>query len=130
MNATSDATLQTSLRNLSNRIFPLETFSKLNDDQMCIRVSNWLSEQENTKWLLIFDNYDDPDEYSIEKYYPFVARGSVIVTTRLPDRLNGQQVRVRSMTKEDDSLRILATRSGWSIDKSGKIPIHHYARAF
>ena len=76
-----------------------ETVSGLEDDQLRIHVSNWLSEQDNARWLLIFDNYDDPDQYQVGKYYPSVAQGSVIVTTRLPDRVKGQQVRLRSMRR-------------------------------
>ena len=104
LNATSEATLNTSFRYVAYRTFPPETISKLDDDQIYIYVSNWLSEKDNTRWLLILDNYDDPDQYMVDKQYPFVAHGWVIITTRLPDRLKGQQIRVRSITKEEDSV--------------------------
>ncbi|OQV00398.1 hypothetical protein CLAIMM_05895 isoform 2 [Cladophialophora immunda] len=112
LNAASEVGVKSSMRNVAYRVLPPEMASTLDDEQAVIHVSNWLSEQDNTRWLLIFDNYDDPDQYSLDKYFPFVAHGSVIVTTRLPDRVRGEQVRVRSMSKEDDSLRVLATRSG------------------
>lgn len=120
LNATSEVSLKTSLRNVAYRALPPETVNKLNDEQIYIYVSNWLSEHENTRWLLIFDNYDDPDQYQLQKYYPFVAHGSVIVTTRQPGRVNGEKVRVRSMSKEDESLRILATRSRRGNVESGR----------
>ena len=119
LNANNEATLKNSLRTLANRILLPEMVSGLEDDRLSIHVSNWLSEQDNTRWLLIFDNYDDPDQYRVSKYYPFVAQGSVIVTTRLPDRVKGQQIRLRSMAKEEDSLQVLATRSGRKIAESG-----------
>jgi NB-ARC domain len=120
LNATSEATLKTSLRNVANRTFLPETVSKLDDNQICIHVSNWLSEQGNTRWLLIFDNYDEPDQYQVEKYYPSVAHGSVIITTRQPNRASGTKIKVRSIAEEDQSLRILATRSGRENVESGE----------
>ena len=112
LNATSESTLMSSLRGVTNRILPPETVSKFDNDQLRIQVSNWLSELDNTRWLLILDNYDDPDQYDITKYYSSVTHGSIIITTRQPRRINGDQVKVKSMTKSNDSLNILATRSG------------------
>ena len=120
LNATSESTLNSSLRDVANRILPPGTVSKLDDDELRIQVSNWLSELDNTRWLLIFDNYDDPDQYNLTKYYPSVAHGSIIITTRQPRRINGGQVKVESMTKVSDSLAILATRSGRQAIQSGR----------
>ena len=119
LNATSEATLNSSLRVVANRILLPATVSKLDDDQLRIEVLNWFSEHENFRWLLILDNHDDPDGYKIQEYFPFVAHGSIIITTRLPDRLTGKKIKVRSMKKEEDSLRILATRSGREDTESG-----------
>ncbi|KAK5214632.1 hypothetical protein LTR72_012213, partial [Exophiala xenobiotica] len=111
LNATSEVGLKTSLRNVARRLLPAETASKLDDEQVCVKVSNWLSEHDNTRWLLVFDNYDDPDLYPISQYYPSAAHGSVMVTTRQPNRVNGVKIKLQSMSQEDDGLRILATRS-------------------
>jgi hypothetical protein len=120
LNATSEVTMKQSLRTMANRIFPPETVGKWEDDQVWIHVSNWFSEAENGRWLLIFDNHDEPDLYTITKYYPSATHGSIIITTRQPDRINGEMVRVSSMVKEEDSLRILATRSGRDNVESGE----------
>ena len=48
------------------------------------------------------------------------TNGSIIITTRQPDRVNGEKVKVQSMAKEEESLRILATRSGRDNVTSGK----------
>jgi hypothetical protein len=111
LNVTSEVTLMGSFRNVTHRILALETVDRLDDDRLKIGVSNWLCELDNSRWLLIYDNYDNPEEYDITKYYPSVAHGSIIVTTRVPSRLNGSKVNVRSLSKEEDSLRILSTRS-------------------
>lgn len=120
LNANTEATLNSSLRAMANRIIPSETISKLDDDQVWIHISNWLSEQDNSRWLLVFDNYDDPDEYKITQYHPSVAHGSIIITTRQPDRANGEKIKVQSMAKVEESLCILATRSGRENVMSGK----------
>jgi hypothetical protein len=120
LNANTEATLNNSVRAVANRILPPETVSKLDDDQVWVRVSNWLSKLDNTRWLLIFDNHDNPDQYEITKYHPSVAHGSIIITTRQPDRVNGEKIKVQSMAKEEESLRILATRSGRDNVISGK----------
>lgn len=120
LNANTEATLNNSLRAVANRILPPETVSKLDDDQVWVHVSNWLSKLDNTRWLLIFDNHDNPDQYEITKYYPSVAHGSIIITTRQPDRVNGEKIKVQSMAKEEESIRILATRSGRDNVISGK----------
>ena len=112
VNATSESALRTSLRRLAPQILPGETVNQLDDNQLRAQISLWLSKLENSHWLLIFDNYDDPNQYQIEQYYPFVAHGSIIITTRQPDRVNGYQIKVQSMTNDEDSLNILATRSG------------------
>jgi hypothetical protein len=121
LNATSEVALKSSLRNLANRILPLETVNQLDDNRLWIVVSNWLSEPNNSRWLLIYDNYDDPDQYDIAKYYPSVMHGSIVVTTRVPSRLNGMKVNVRSMSKEEESLRILSTRSEREYVESGRM---------
>ncbi len=112
LNATSESALTTSLRRLAPQILHSETVDQLDDHQLWTQISLWLSKLENARWLLIFDNYDDPDQYQIKQYYPHVAHGSIVITTRQPDQLNGQQIKVQSMTNDEDSLNILATRSG------------------
>jgi hypothetical protein len=111
VNATSESALRTSLRRLAPQILPGETVDQLDDDELWAQISLWLSKLENTRWLLIFDNYHDPNQYRIEQYYPFVAHGSIIITTRQPDRVNGHQIKVQSITNDEDSLNILAARS-------------------
>jgi hypothetical protein len=120
LNAKDEAALQSSLYSLAKRVIAPEAVSKLERAQLWIHVSNWLSELDNNRWLLIFDNYDDPDQYHITKYYPSVAHGSIIITTRQPLRVNGEHVFLESLKSIEDGLQILATRSGREGTKSGK----------
>ncbi|KAI9646614.1 hypothetical protein NHQ30_004610 [Ciborinia camelliae] len=41
---------------------------------------NW-----NSRWLIVFDNYDTPGNFSLEAFIPHSAHGSVLVTTRHKD---------------------------------------------
>jgi hypothetical protein len=119
LNAASESSLKGSFRILARRILPTDSANVIDDDQLWTHVSNWFSELDNTRWLLIFDNYDDPHRYNIERYYPYVSHGSIIITTRLPDRLNGRKIKIRSMNNVHDGLRILATRSDRAGIESG-----------
>jgi NB-ARC domain len=120
LNANTEGTLNNSFRALANRILSPEDVGKLEDDQLCLRVSNWLSEQDNTRWLLIFDNYDEPGRYQIQKYYPSVGNGSIIITTRQPYQVNGEIMKI-SVAEIEDGLHILATRSGRENVHSGEL---------
>lgn len=114
LNATSETTLKSSLRLVARRIAPgsANNTSDADDDQTRVTVLNWLSELGNTRWLLILDNYDEPDQYPIGNYYPYVSHGSILITSRLPDRVYGgpAHVAVKSCSI-DNGLEILSRRS-------------------
>lgn len=80
------------------------------EDQGIIQFRNWLSRSENTRWLLIFDNYDDPEAYSIKQFFPYRVQGSIIITTRSSQLSFGKAVPVKEL-KQEQGLEILARRS-------------------
>jgi Heterokaryon incompatibility protein (HET) len=59
------------------------------DDLVIQKVLRWLSGPDNDRWLLIFDNYDDPKlpgvkgatSYDIRAYFPPRSQGSILITT-------------------------------------------------
>jgi tetratricopeptide (TPR) repeat protein len=61
--------------------------------------------------LLIFDNYDDPDQFRINDYYPPASHGAIVVTTRRPDLIAGSTLDIKPLESIEDSLAILQTRS-------------------
>ena len=81
---------------------------------------NGLSHTRNTLWLLIFDNYDDPDQFEVGNYCPYTAHGSIIITTHLPDLVGGGQVRLQPLSDINESLVVLQTRSRRGQVKDGK----------
>lgn len=111
INATSELTVKGSLRSIAGRLLKVQELETLGDEQAVARALEWLQDVKNTQWLLILDNYDDPDQFSLTNYYPASAHGSIIITTRLIDRVRGQQVRLQPLSGINDALGILQTRS-------------------
>lgn len=112
LSAKSEATLRQSFRSLAAHIKLPSLKSEADDDnQILLQVSAWLSAKDNFRWLLIFDGYDEADQYEIKKYYPYASQGSIIITTRSPESLSGSVVHVKKLQNIEQSLRILETRS-------------------
>lgn len=111
LNAASEATLKDSFRSTFELVFGNQALEVLEGKQMVIRLHQWLSDAKNTQWLLIFDNYDDPSQFNIENYYPPASHGTIMVTSRRPDLVSGESVRINPLQNMEDSLTILQTRS-------------------
>ena len=126
LNATSELTLKSSVRSVAERLFPIQEVHTYEDKRNLRFVRRWLSDTHNTKWLMIFDNYDEPELFDIQKYYPYTAQGNIIVTTRRPDQVGGVKVLVRPLEHVDDSLRVLEARSGRMKITMGKVTKQRY----
>lgn len=120
LNATSERTLYASFRSLAPGIITAEELARADDERLLVHIHRWLSQPHNTQWLLVFDNYDDPEQFGIDSFCPNVGHGSIVITTRLPDLVMGQQVRVQPLDAIDDSLAVLQVRSGRPGTKRGK----------
>jgi AAA+ ATPase superfamily predicted ATPase len=91
-----------------------------NLDDVVDAVKAWLSLPENTKWLVIYDNYDNPKfpgntdltALDIRKYFPESYQGSIIITTRSLLVKIGHRIQVRKLERVQDSLEILSNTSG------------------
>lgn len=84
-------------------------------DKVVEAVKAWLSLPSNTRWLMIYDNYDTPrlanttvpGDVDIRQFLPDAYQGSVIVTTRSAQVDLGHLIRIRRLEFIDDSLGIL-----------------------
>jgi hypothetical protein len=85
LNATLETTLRSSLRQHATRILDVDEERQCDDDQVRDRFRRWLSERDNTQWLLVFDNYGEPERYDVTNYYPYTSQGGITVTTRSPE---------------------------------------------
>jgi hypothetical protein len=83
-------------------------------------VKEWLSMSRNTRWLLIFDNYDSPAELQVRRFFPAAQQGAIIVTTRISGLGWGQSISVEKSKSISDSLFILSYTSGRKVEK-GKL---------
>ena len=119
LNATTEKTLNTSLLSVA-RAIGLDNLGTSSDRQIREGVIKWLCMINNSRWLLIFDGYDESDLLGINNFCSEVRHGSIIVTTRLPNLVSGQRVWLEPIQELDDGLRILEIRSGRSNVKQGK----------
>lgn len=119
LNAASKSTLDDSLRMVAMAIFGPETTRNLYGEDLLAAIDQWLSDTANTNWLLIFDNYDDPTEFDIEKFYPSASHGAILVTTRLLHDVAGERVLIQPLNDVDEGLEILHIRSKRADTKSG-----------
>jgi hypothetical protein len=87
--ARSASTIQDGQISESSKTYSTNSNSDI--DRVVQEVIGWLARQDNTDWLLIFDNVDrecnphnyDPDAYDIRRYFSDTNHGSVLITTRL-----------------------------------------------
>lgn len=93
---------------------------KENLDEVVDAVKVWLSLPNNTRWLMIYDNYDnpkvagnaaDPATIDIRKFLPESYQGSVIITTRSSQVGIGHSIQIRKLGNLGDSLDILSNVS-------------------
>ncbi|CAJ2505559.1 Uu.00g129530.m01.CDS01 [Anthostomella pinea] len=88
-------------------------------DEVIASVKAWLSLPNNTRWLLIYDNYDNPKLPSnsdhaavdVHEFLPEAHQGFIIITTRSTKVKIGHDIRVRKMEDVLDSIEILSNAS-------------------
>jgi hypothetical protein len=93
---------------------------KVNPDDVVEAVNEWLSLPDNSRWLMVYDNYDNPKvpgnpdakAVDVRKFLPESYQGSVIITTRSSQVRSGHRVNVRKLDDVRDSLEILSNASG------------------
>jgi hypothetical protein len=82
-------------------------------------VKDWFSAKGNHRWLLVFDNVDnpklpgveDPKAYDVESYFPETYQGSILITTRSARLEIGKVVSVQKLGIRE-SIGILNSTSG------------------
>ncbi|KAK5110490.1 hypothetical protein LTR85_001019 [Meristemomyces frigidus] len=98
-----------------------------NLDEIVAAVLAWLSDSEDRRWLVIYDNYDNPkvpgndarDAVDILRFLPDAYQGSVIITARSAQVKHGRKIPVRKLTSAQDSVDILSNVSGRALSMKG-----------
>ncbi|KMP09093.1 TPR repeat:NB-ARC [Coccidioides immitis RMSCC 2394] len=108
VNATSQASLEAGF----GRLHDLLKLGEPNDKVGSVR--RWLARPRNSHWLLVFDNADNLESVRIQRCFPAVNWGHIIITTR-------DQGAIGSITEEGHVLRPLMTEDAIQLllDKSG-----------
>jgi NB-ARC domain len=118
LNAKDESTLKAGLLDLASRIMHAV---KLADEEQAVHyVRQWLSESENKKWLIIYDNFDDPNlpgiqnpaGYDIQLFFPYREHGSILITTRSSWITYGKKLPLKKLGNIHETLAILSKRSG------------------
>ncbi len=123
INAKDKLSLMQSMSALSELIFAenLGLATSGEEEQIQIeRVRRWLSEEWNTQWLMMFDNYDDPNlpnirsatGFDIRSFFPYRAQGSILITTRSPKLTFSQRLMLQKLEDVDLGRAILSQRAG------------------
>lgn len=97
----------------------LSSVDMKNLDEVIDAVKAWLGLANNTRWLMIYDNYDnpklasnkDPAAVDIRKFLPEAYQGSVIITTRSSQVKIGHPIQITKLNDLRDCLEILSNAS-------------------
>ena len=135
LNAKTEDTLKQSFtanaRRLPEKILSQEVlYGPQNEEALSIIVretKKWLSLPGNNRWLLIYDNVDNPkipdnkseNAYDVRSYFPEAHQGSILVTTRWKTLRIGRLLEVAKLSKDEDSISLLEQISGRDI-RQGK----------
>jgi hypothetical protein len=91
-----------------------------NLDQVIYAVKAWFDLQKNIRWLMIYDNYDNPkipgnldrSAVDIRQLLPQSDQGLIIITTRSSRVSQGRRVHVQKLLNVKEGFEILSNMSG------------------
>ncbi|KAL3479687.1 nucleoside phosphorylase domain-containing protein [Aspergillus californicus] len=123
LNATTLSTLKLSFMVMAKRILldhpswgKLSEMIENEDSEEAVKeTKRWLSEVMNYRWLLIYDNYNAVKSYGsieggqnlgIERFFPDVRQGHIIITTRSTGQNLGHTIRVEPFMDINQRLSI------------------------
>jgi hypothetical protein len=111
-------------------------------DEAVGAVKRWFDVPENSRWLIIYDNYDNPildesdekrnksmldtdgdsvsDGYDIRMYLPDAYHGAVLITTRSSRIQFAHRILLKKLQHVEESLEIIAHTSGRQNLERGK----------
>jgi hypothetical protein len=89
-------------------------------DQVVSAVKAWLDFPQNSRWLIIYDNFDNPktagnhdgSAVDIRQFLPRSDHGSVIITTRSSQVRQGKRIHVQKLPDVREGLEIVSNMSG------------------
>ncbi len=135
LNANDEDSLKLSFRDIAQQVLRhhpstsvlLSTDQDKDLDQIVSRVKAWLDFPQNTKWLMIYDNFDNPKTPSntdastvdIRQFLPRSDHGSIIITTRSSQVRQGKRIHIQKLQNIKEGLEIVSNMSGRKSIKEG-----------
>lgn len=112
--ARSDATLAADLARICETLQISDTSSKSQ------AFKQWLSQENNGNWLLIFDNADDLDAVPISDYIPKTSWGHIIITSRDQTTIGtvGETGCMLGCLSVEEAVSVLLQKAGGVLDPS------------
>lgn len=132
VNTKDEASIRQSIANVARQILqqhPDATHNlQQNHEGVVEAVKTWLSLPGNTRWLIVYDNYDNPKlrgrtndtGTDINYLFPTAYQGSIVITTRVSQTDVGHEIRVKKLESTDSCLEILSRTSGRDDLRNGK----------
>jgi Cdc6-like AAA superfamily ATPase len=127
LNANNDDSLKLSFRDIAQQVLrhhPSTSILSSVDldkdlDQVVNIVKGWLDSPQNTRWLMIYDNFDNPktsgnpdnSAVDIRQFLPRSDHGSIIITTRSSQVGSGIRIHVQKLDVRE-GLEIMSNMSG------------------
>ena len=109
------------------------TTSRDNTEIVVNAIIAWFAAEDNNRWLLIIDNYDDLRNVDIYDFLPPSSSGSILITSRSRDTGRiGNELEVQEVT-DDEALEILrksARRDMASFQKGMHSPHSNASRKY
>jgi hypothetical protein len=130
LNANDEDSLKLSFRDIAQRVLEdrkdhpsTSTLASVDldgdFDQVATAVKAWLNIQRNTRWLIIYDNHDNPRTPSnhdrsavdIRRFLPRSDHGSIIITTRSSQVSQGERIHIQKLLSVQEGIEILSNTS-------------------
>lgn len=136
INVKDEASIRQSVTNIARQILqqhPDATFLSTldlqqNHEGVIEAVKAWLSLPGNTRWLIVYDKYDNPKlagrtnetGIDINHLLPTAYQGSIVITTRVSQTDVGHEIRLKKLESAASCLEILSLTSGRDELRNGK----------
>ncbi|OAG06114.1 HET-domain-containing protein, partial [Paraphaeosphaeria sporulosa] len=139
LNANDEDSLQLCFRSIAQQVLKYHPSTRVLSevdlegdlDRVVSAVKVWLDLPDNTHWLMIYDNYDNPrtsnasdrSTVDIRRYLPESDQGSIIITTRSARVTQGQRLHIQKLIRLEEGLKILSNlsrREGVENDSNAK----------
>ncbi|KAK6611224.1 NB-ARC and TPR domain protein [Botrytis cinerea] len=128
LNANDEDSLKLSFRDIAQQVLrhhpSITMLSSIDQDkdldQVVSVVKDWLDFPQNTRWLMIYDNLDNPktsnnpdnSAVDIHQFLPRSDHGSIIITTRSSQVRQGIRIHIQKLSDIREGLEIVSNMSG------------------